>query len=280
MNNHIRGCFLNTNRGFTLVELMVSLAVGMVIVLFVSSLYIRSRGSQRITDDNGRMQEEAQAVMNLLGRNVMQAGYGNLTGHKAVDLEGKGFMGCDTGFADPKVADADGKTDPSCATAGTPGFQVRYRAEGSYQSATGLGADCNGQAAPNGIVINRFYLATKTGETTQSLYCSGNGSFASPQPLLGNVEDMRLTYGVDTNLDQSADRFLTKAADVKGIDPSWKSVVSVSVCLLVASDNNVAPAPQTYKDCTGADKTATDRKIRTAITRLFTLRNNAATRNQ
>jgi len=266
-------------QGFTLVELMVSMAIGLVIVLFVTSMYISSRGSQRLTDDNMRVQEESQMAMNLLGRNLMQAGFSNLTAYKNVVLTGKGLTACDNGFSNP----SDASDNPACATAGAPGFQVRYQVDKTYDANTGAAADCNGKGSTGtsaATITNRFYIATKTGETTPSLYCSGSGDFTSPQPLLGNVEDMRLTYVVDADSDSSADTFYTNASNVAAFDSTWKSVVSVDVCLLISSDNNVTPGAQTYTDCNGATQTSTDRKLRTTVHRLFTLRNNAASSNQ
>jgi len=64
-------------QGFTLVELMVSVVISLVLVLFVSSLFISSKGSYRINDDNARLQEDGRYAMALIGRNLMQAGFGN-----------------------------------------------------------------------------------------------------------------------------------------------------------------------------------------------------------
>lgn len=277
-------------QGFTLVELMVSIVISLVLVLFVSSLYISSKGSSRINDDNARLQEDGRYAMGLIGRNLMQAGFGNaLTGtttdFAGTDVNGgplQGLRGCDKGFVGPVAA----TPDFHCATASDkPGFEISYRVADLYDSNTGAGADCNGQSVDEtppapGIVSNRFFLYTKAGDSVPSLYCNGSGGAVS-QPVLSNVEDMTVTYGVDTKGAMVVDKYLN-AAGVDALPISanyktnWNQVSSVQVCLLIRSENNVAPQAQTYIDCKGVSQTATDRKLRTAMTSVFTLRNNAA----
>ena len=279
-----------TGQGFTLVELMISVTISLVLVLFVSSLYISSKASYRINDDNARLQEDGRYAMALIGRNLMQAGFGNPLTRTTTDFAGtnvdgdplQGLRGCDTGFVSPVAA----TPNFSCAaSAGKPAFQVSYRVEDTYDTNTGAGADCNGQnvdktTAAAGIGINSFFLYTKAGDTAPSLYCNGNGNTVS-QPVLSNVEDMVVTYGADTKGALVTDQYLD-AAGVKALPRSlnyktnWNQVSSVQVCLLISSANNVTPQFQTYVDCNGASQTATDRKLRTAMTSVFTLRNNAA----
>lgn len=280
--------------GFTLVELMISVTISLVLVLFVSSLFISSKGSYRLNDDNARLQEDGRYAMALIGRNLMQVGYGKALTRTITDFvnaDGKpaqGLMGCDKGFDNPAVATAD----LVCATAaGKPAFHVSYRVDGAYDANTGSGADCNGQnvvvppstpplAFVKEIVSNRFFLNTKDG--VSSLYCNGSGNAVS-QPVLSNVEDMVVTYGVNTEDMFTPNQYLNAAAVEALPDPvnegrtiqKWKQVISVQVCLLLSSANNVTPQAQTYTDCNGVQQTATDRKLRTTMTSVFALRNNA-----
>lgn len=285
-----------TGAGFTLVELMISVTISLVLVLFVSSLFISSKGSYRLNDDNARLQEDGRYAMALIGRNLMQAGYGKAltrTITDFVDVDEKpaqGLRGCDKGFVNPAVATAD----LTCATAaGKPAFHVSYRADGTYDANTGSGADCNGQnvvdvpssppaAFVKEIVSNRFFLATKAGDSTPSLYCNGSGNDLA-QPILSNVEDMVVIYGVNSEGKFTPNQYLNAAgvealpnpADEGRTIPKWKQVISVQVCLLLSSANNVTPQAQTYTDCNGVQKTAADRKLHTAMTSVFALRNNA-----
>jgi len=272
---------LHSQDGLTLIELMISLVIGMVLVLFISTLFVNSKASFRLNDDNARLQEDAGYAMGLIGRNLMQAGFGNVRTSATTDFVGQALKGCSKGFKNTGVP-----LDLACATTGTanPAFQVSYRVNDLYDANTGAGADCNGQKVDSttsaaGIAINSFFLATKSGDTVPSLYCNGNGNTVS-QPVLRSVEAMVLTYGVDANGDYVPDQYLGADA-VEALTPNainrknWDQVVSVQVCLLVASANNVTDGNRGYTDCSGAAQTATDNKLRRAFTKVFALRNNA-----
>jgi type IV pilus assembly protein PilW len=281
---------MQRQHGFNLIEMMISLAIGLVIILFVSSLYVASRGSYQLNDDNSRLQEDGRVVMALIGRNLTQAGYGqpdHFEGGALVTTLGNGqpFQACDNGFTTNNTATS------VCATgaAGVTAFQVSYQVDKVVNVNIGAGTDCNGQTvAPdangNRIAINRFYLSTPDGESTQSLYCVGNGNPIS-QPLLGNVEVLRLTYGMDLDRNHTPDGFYATAASALAAEdlatPKYSrpfgGLVSVAVCLQLSSANNVATAAQTFRGCSGELKTATDRKLHAVLRGVFTIRNNAGT---
>lgn len=65
-------------RGLTLIELMISITVGLVIVSALSYLYVGSRGTYRVNDNLARMQETGRFALDWISR----------------DLRGIGFMGC------------------------------------------------------------------------------------------------------------------------------------------------------------------------------------------
>jgi type IV pilus assembly protein PilW len=281
--------------GFSLIELMISIAIGLVMVVFVTSLYVRSKNSYEVHDDNSRLQQDARIVMALIGRNISQAGFGRPTGSlKGINEVGtalnqddipfaQALRACDNGFSTPSDTAATG-----CAGGtGEPAFEVSYVTDTTVNTNTGAGTDCNGQTAPlspagDRVVVNRFYLATQNGES-QSLFCVGNGNKVG-QPLLGNVEKMRLTYGLAVKQAGEPDSFLDSAAKVAaaeatispGLTP-FKRVVSVNVCLQLSSANNVLTKAQQFRDCSGVLVTATDRRIHTTLNSTFTLRNNSDT---
>ena len=88
---------------------------------------------------------------------------------------------------------------------------------------------------------------------------------------------MQIVYGVDTNGDSTADRYLT-ATQVGLLGPpplGWRQVVSARINLLLASQEpNVLPVPQTYT-FNGATVTAaaTDRRMFQVFTTTVGVRN-------
>jgi type IV pilus assembly protein PilW len=67
-------------RGVTLVELMVAVAINLVLVLAATLLYLNTRGTQKAVDDRGAMFETGQFALELLGREIALAGFYPVTG--------------------------------------------------------------------------------------------------------------------------------------------------------------------------------------------------------
>ncbi len=61
-------------RGVSLVELMVGLALGLLVVLAASMVFIGSRQANRTTDGLGRMQETARNAFELMARELRETG--------------------------------------------------------------------------------------------------------------------------------------------------------------------------------------------------------------
>lgn len=88
------------------------------------------------------------------------------------------------------------------------------------------------------------------------------------EELVEGIEQMQILYGVDTDGDSIADRYLTadNVAD-------WANVSSVRISLLARTiDNNIASQVLDYT-YNGAEVTPTDRRIRRVFTSTIALRN-------
>ncbi|MBB6091845.1 type IV pilus assembly protein PilW [Povalibacter uvarum] len=111
------------------------------------------------------------------------------------------------------------------------------------------------------------------------------------EELVEGVEDMQVTYAVDTNGDAIPDDFdpspyltaeeVESDAAIPGTaEERWRSVTSVHISLLMRTvEDNVLPEPQTYRfnlplDADAADATlAGDRRLRKVFTHVIKLRN-------
>lgn len=312
--------------GYTVIELMVSIAIGLVIMIAIGELFASNKISYRLQDDSSRLQESAGAAFDLLGYHIRQAGYVDISDDadrlKSLLLAGnvnwlkktsaapadrtdmikyvfgaspvytagiQGIMGCDNGF----VSTSSVALPWACGAGGRSAIIVVYQALpttpgdvtvastirpyvdtlGAFNPTTGMGGDCgardvNGAIAnPKGpLAINMFYVDT----ATSRLMCTGNGDPSTPRPIAEGVEDMELLYGISPAA--GGDTFVgqyVKAADV----PDWTRVLSVRVCLQVASPNPVAPSVTSYTDCDGATKPQADGKLRRVFRATFSLRN-------
>lgn len=69
------GVSLKRDTGFSLVELMVALAVGMIVILVVAQFFSATRSSYLQSDASGRLQENARFSMDVLATDIRMAGY-------------------------------------------------------------------------------------------------------------------------------------------------------------------------------------------------------------
>ena len=118
----------------------------------------------------------------------------------------------------------------------------------------------------NGVSVgNSLWMRSLTGQTT--------GEPADVE-LINGVENMQIEYGVNTNADSSADKYV-KADSITAAD--WANVVSVKISLLLATpatDNNLSSKSQTYTyNGVTTTATATDRRVRHVYTSIINLRN-------
>jgi type IV pilus assembly protein PilW len=60
--------------GFSLIELMISLTIGLIIMIATMSAYVSSSGASKVSDAQSRMNEDAQAALNLLAQQIRMAG--------------------------------------------------------------------------------------------------------------------------------------------------------------------------------------------------------------
>ncbi len=68
----------NSNRGFTLVELMISAAIGMVLIAAAAKLYTQGLHVSWVTSQKAELQQDFRAASNLLQRDISMAGAGAL----------------------------------------------------------------------------------------------------------------------------------------------------------------------------------------------------------
>ena len=267
--------------GFSLVELMIAITLGLIVLLAVGSIYIGSRQTYRVQEDNARLQEAGRYALEVLGRSIRQAGANaEMNFNKtAVALQ------CNVPGVCDAIGGADGVIVAGVASPDTLIVQF-YAGSEELNSGSGLwiARDCTGgQAALNTVVTNTFSITTTSGIT--SLQCAGSTG-GPPQRLVDNVVDFQVVYGIDNDFSgnpgyQSADLYMAAPTAAQ-----WPSVVTARVCVQIRSANNgLTTSPQTYLNCAGALGTATgtaafstagDLRLRRSFVATYSLRNRVA----
>lgn len=275
-------------RGLSIIEVLVSLVIGLVVVGAVLLSYITSGQTNRLQAAYSQMNEDAQIGLGILSRDLLLAGYARPTGWDPVTFKfgrtysGHAVYGCDTGFVAANTTAA-----VVCAATGTtPAIEIVYEADltNTVPHSSGVPSDCLGAALADQsagppatsiyIARNRYYLATSTLGRSE-LHCAGNNAPATGGALVDNVEGMQIQYGEANPADPRQIVRYVSAANVKDLGTDFTYVVSVRVCLLMRSAEPVLTAedPATYLDCDSVTQTSTDRFARRAYFTTTALRN-------
>lgn len=223
-------------RGMSLIEVMVALAIGLVILTALGYFFLSSNQINRTTDDVSRMQENGRNALELLGRSIRQAGY-------RVDVD-KAF----TGVA---LTGVDG------ASSAPDSITVQYDAQ------EGGDVDCTGAAVATGLVTAVFAISGG------ALTCN-NG--INTVTVVDNIEDMQVTYGIDAAKDGTVDAAYTSSPSAA----EFGQVAAVRVTLLTKGFNaNVAANKTQTLTYNGTSITKTDGLLRQVYSATFTVRNQA-----
>lgn len=267
-------------RGFTIVEFMVAVAIGLLISMVIGQVFVGSRQSFNSQDDAARMQEAMRYASQILTRNIRLSGYRNNTGLDPNGIFPKATTPAITGANNVATAGLPFGTNPVVPTAASPvvvpdTITVRYQGSGSGTAADGTIVDCIGNSIDYGVMAsNTFGIRAVTkpdGTLSSSLFCSTDDGTTWPaaNELIADVDNMQILYGVDTDNDGAANAYV-RITDVADID----TIVAVRVWLLMRSStaSNINIASATYS-LAGVNYTYNDRFVRRVFSTTINLRN-------
>ncbi len=265
------GCdSMQSQAGFTLLELLISLTLGLLLLTGIGTIYVGSNQTYRVQEQNARIQEAGRYALEVIGRSLRQAGFWNMPVSP---------VAIKTAFAGTPIIATDNATNGTTTDTVTvqyDGVVGDRDCEGNNVTALIIAADDVAAVAAGGIADNAIVTQDAIRLNGTDLACDGNvDATVDPQPLASNVEDLQFLYGIDTTGDQSADRYVT-ANNVA----SWNQVVSVRACVLISSEEQgVTTSAQSFLSCTsalagtGTLAAAADSRLRRTFVATFNLRN-------
>lgn len=242
--------------GLTLVELMISITLGLLVVLAATALLVSSKTAYTSQDDGTRLQDSGRYALEIIGRALRQGAYESWdTGDGGAPIVTTSKMSANLSGLDAKKVSATSTAIDTPLTAPdgrSDVLAVRFFGSGSAGAPDNTMIDCAGMGisqptsqsdADAGRGWSIFYVDTGiSGEP--ELYCKtypdGGGSWTA-QPIASGVESFQVLYGLDTDADHIPNQFVTAtainaldtAAGVDNTNTNWKKVVSVKVALLV-----------------------------------------------
>ncbi|MDE2076696.1 MAG: PilW family protein [Burkholderiales bacterium] len=159
---------LASQRGLTLIELMVAVALNLVVVLVAAYLYLNGRSTEKAMEERAALFENGQLALELLGKEIGNAGYypahmqepgttlsvtrGQYTNPvPAVSAFDAGVFGCTNGYFNVKsgacaAVDGINKTGD--------GIVLNYFTEDALSLSAGARADCQGHIVDGDASVN------------------------------------------------------------------------------------------------------------------------------
>lgn len=259
-------------RGLTLAELMVSIALGLLVVLVASILLRSSSASYLEQNEAVQLADGGRFALEIIARAIRGAGTRNWDG----DAFGGVAMGLVSGDsasisgldASSISKNGDGIFDPLAdAVNGSDVLAVRYfgagagfEGDGSVINCAGFGVGGASSGQDRGWSI--FYIA-QDADGVAELRCKYRGRHGwGADAIVRGVDSFQVLYGVDTDVvpDGMANHYLNATAidaidaalPLVGLDASarerdknaqtrWKRVVSIKLALLLHGGSAARP---------------------------------------
>ncbi|MDP3843382.1 MAG: PilW family protein [Oxalobacteraceae bacterium] len=252
-------------RGVGLIEVMISLVIGLVLLGALAYFFLGSQQMNRTHDDVSRMQESGRNAMEVLGNAIRQAGYRLDVDQPMNGVAITGANGTGTGAAAlPDTITI--RHDPTwVADAANPLKGIEANCAGGLLTSDNDTFDSLSKRVVNTKQIEYvFSIASGALRCTTKLQDATN----TTETLVDNVENMQITYGIG---DGNGAITLYKAAPSAA---EFTQVAAVRVSLLVKGPTpNVAVNNSQAYNYNGEDVTATDGFLRQVYTSTFTVRN-------
>lgn len=251
-----------SQRGFSIVELMVGMAIGLFLLIGLSQMFLNTRSATRHEENLARMQESGRIAIELLSREIRKVGYvSNPIQEREIIFPA-----------------ANGFTAGTALTGTTTTISLRFQGSGTV-SGDAIVQTCQGSNVLATDLAYQTLTVTVTGtDDLPSLRCAtsvvptavpGTPTTSGAQALVPNVEAINIMAGLDTTGDLQPDRYVDPATVA-----DWSQVSSLNIQVrLVSTDNFLADAPQAYRAFDGTLVTPADRRLRRVYGSVLTLRN-------
>ena len=276
--------------GFTLIELMISLSLGVAISWVVLDVSLNAMRNSRDIIATGDVIEKGLYLGDLLKREIKHAGfYGRITSTNIVfspdspqtdwctvtptkrhlttpvfGINNITSLCTDTGL----LVDSDVLMIRRASTAVAPSLLVdaQHYIQSNFDDvilATGVAANftLTGMDGTTLAPIHEFYQDVYYVDSDKNFKRRRlvNGEIED-EPLIEGVDDFQVQYGIDTDADNIADTFTTTplSNDYSG----WQNVKTVTVSLLISGETVSQPDAKTYQYADKLNVTFNDKRKR------------------
>ena len=251
-------------RGVTLIELMVGIAIGLLTIAVAMGALMVSRGVSGTVSDASEIQQQASYAFRMIGQQLRQTGSIKLKlsstkpeGDNSPALVGEP-VAFETDFTDGTntfTLTSDTLSGLDSPTTSQYKLTAGYRnyTESVYTSASAesMLRNCLGGNGTPALIQNQFVLNVATNE----LRCNGPGTGGNDiQPIVRNVANFQVRYLMQSAAGTGNPTFRYVNAATVGAPSTagWAQVFAVEVCLVLYGIEKInLPAGSSYTDCDG-----------------------------
>jgi type IV pilus assembly protein PilW len=228
---------MKRQRGVTLIEIMISMMLGLGLIAGIGQLFIQSQKSFTLQRNLSDMTDDATFALEDLAKGVLLAGYAE-DGSAVADYIGSNSTDS-TLYYSFKLGDLSQRNNSICLAGSSTTISDK-------------------------ITVNILI------ENTDDLSCV---SGAATQPLIQNVEKLVLKYGIRNKTNGTF--YYTDAATITAAS-NWANVFAVKVFLVLHSeDDHLTRNKGYYYDIDGNKVTMTDNRLYKTFSKTIFLRTTA-----
>ncbi|MFZ6774460.1 PilW family protein [Undibacterium sp. SXout7W] len=262
----------NKQNGLTLIELMISLTLGLMVILAATGLVISTKQLFIVQTDGNDTQDTARFALDNISRSLKQAGFVNYDFSNS-PLVTPAIATADLAGMDANSVSAtssDISTPLNSAVNSSDLLAVRFYGSGNTGNGDGTMSNCAGFSVPAPVSANTadqdrgwsIYYVANDNNNEPELVCKYFNSVSgkwSAQSIVKGVESFQVLYGLDTSspTDGLANKYLTATA-INALDAAlvltgatatekaqdlnkktyWKKILVVKLAMLVRGKEN------------------------------------------
>lgn len=221
-------------KGFSLVELLVALLIGLVVTMAATQIFtanLRSSETQRVMTE---VQESGRYALQMLASDIRRAGTPRTDASLA---EGNaGFI------MDPIVFGVDGSQEGGANEADNDQIAFRFFGVTDCEGESVLGATFD-----NPALITNLYYIQQNADGVNELFCRGDANPATDgAAMISGVDSFQIQYGLDRPMELGESRldriaFAGRYVNADEAALAGESVVSVRLALLVSAEVDNLP---------------------------------------
>ncbi len=239
-------------RGVSLLELMVGIAIGLLVVAVAMAALMASRDVSGTVSDASDIQQQAAYALRVIGLQTRQAGslYLNLNSGNAPVVN---LLAAPVAFETVAAASGSGnsfdpKADTLNGTASSLTVGYRHYKESVFIAATDQAQSRNCAAGPGAASLDQR-VESAFNLNGSSLRCVANG--AAAQPIVQRVANFQVRYLLqDVTMLGTPTLYYAPASSLTAND--WPRVQGVEVCLVLYGVERIGmPSGTSYTDCDG-----------------------------